>query len=641
MIVAKQPLKLSELSNALAIRIGAEDHSDRRVPRPALIQDLCGHFVTLDLENRGSSSDPILKLTHKSIQEFFLEDPASLGVPEQHRKFFVDPSLGHLEVGRACLVYLNYARYQDPVDVSAILDGDTTKGHEFLRYAATFWFRHLMETDHSTELLACVEQFVRSPAFWTCLMVQSKIAPHLFATYTEAKRGSYRMGIAGPRDSVANDRISFASPIPLWLDEFEPTGSSIAFGIHSFVKQWHPVLTTHPSAVSQCKSEVNGRPEYPCNHSSRGDRVAVFHLLSGENSIRSKIQQLQSVCVEKDRLCAVILENQEKDVILEEICISREGSASRNLISMPAPQPSELTSVLHAFRVTDTTEPSLWLLDLQGLNSIKCLGSEQKLYDVPRHIKKIIAGAKEHSANETWFIADKNSGCNANGEIFAYHFSKFHSNSTEDDDSGYQSMKSGSDSDSGSESDALDAKEPQSSHCLIMICRGSPPIWFAWHAAVQTRLQVSSAFHPKEPIAIWTHAAHEVCMANLHTGHITNGILPEPVNVQLRFATAVRKGETLRPHALDECNANVMRQNFTFHLVENSYTTSCVPFLKTPLDLPAQSRCRPSNSPRTMTGLNHCGEPSLSSTSHIDSASPPIPYLHLWSSPLGPRNSYL
>lgn len=138
MTVAEQPLHLSELSNALGIRKGAEDHSDKRVPKLPLIEDLCGQLVIFDRVSKGSQRDPLLKLAHKSIQDFFLQDPESLNIPDDLCQFFINLQSANLEIGQACLTYLGYARYQKPIDILAILENDP-KEHAFLKYAATFW----------------------------------------------------------------------------------------------------------------------------------------------------------------------------------------------------------------------------------------------------------------------------------------------------------------------------------------------------------------------------------------------------------------------------------------------------------------------------------------------------------------------
>ena len=489
-----------------------------------------------------------------------MKDPATLeGVSQELKKFFVELRSGHLEVGKYCLAYLSYSRYQNPADVSATLNSITAEGHEFLKYAATFWFRHLMETEHSSELLASVEQFVRSPAFWTCLTVQSKIAPHLFAMYLELRQGTYGMGLANAKNLLVSHRVSFASPVPHWLDEYEPTGLAMAYGVHSFVKEWHPVLTSHPCAVSQCKSEVIGWTEYPGHNPSADDRAVVFSLIPKDDIGRCAYQRLQSVGFVKGRLNASILKfqepNQQSEITLHRYQVSQGKVQSRNLYTILALQDNLLAFETHVLVSEEASELTSWFLDRQKLNMTKRIGSELETYTTPNHIKKIITAAKREPIKIPWIVRGRIFGRVAHEEIMAYHCSQPDSYRTEDDDSGYQSMESesepksesDSDSDSNTGSDSMIGDEVHGSHCLIITCQDNPPIWFAWRAASQIRLHVTCAFHPMEPIALWTHVAHEVCMANLHSGAITRGILPEPIDAQLDFAIAVTKGRGTIP----------------------------------------------------------------------------------------------
>src|SRR5205807_1777098 len=79
--------------------------------------------------------------------------------------------------------------------------------------------------------------------------------------------------------------------------------------------------------------------------------------------------------------------------------------------------------------------------------------------------------------------------------------------------------------------------------CLVLACQEYNPVWFSWHSEAGSELQVVQAYHPIEPIAVWTHASNEICTADLRTGRIESGILPEPVDIQLRSAAAIRKGK--------------------------------------------------------------------------------------------------
>jgi hypothetical protein len=151
-----------------------------------LIEELSSNLIVFDRTSKGSQNDPLLKIAHKSIQEFFLQDPDSLDIPEHLRQYFVSTQDANLELGQACLGYLGFKRYHQPQNISTILENES---HAFLRHAATFWYWYLSHAEPSKKLFDEVEEFVRGQAFWTCVAVQSRSAPHLFARYSKLADG--------------------------------------------------------------------------------------------------------------------------------------------------------------------------------------------------------------------------------------------------------------------------------------------------------------------------------------------------------------------------------------------------------------------------------------------------------------------
>jgi hypothetical protein len=551
--VAEQPLRLSELSNALGIRKGAEDHSDKRVPKLPLIEDLCGQLVIFDRVSKGSQTDPLLKLAHKSIQDFFTQDPKSLNIPDDLCQFFINLQSANLEIGQTCLTYLGYARYQKPIDILAILENGA-KEHAFLKYAATFWFWHLMRAGHSSQLFAAVERFIQSPAFWTCLTVQSKIAPHLLARLTESKQGSFRLSTTGPRGCDIDHKISFAFPLPDWLDEYGPSGQAIVQDFHAFIKEWHPVLTSYPQVISQCIRDVTGRRTFPCRNPSEFRGVEVFSSFLPATSMSDVVNLcLESVRFDEKGLHARILEDREaglkRDIELRRIHISSGKSSEHGIIRRSITSPHS-SRAFHMFSGEDTEDSPLWLLDLKDLSLTQHHNLSQKTFNAPAHMEKVGATPEPDALTRSWVINKKFAGRTAHGEAFTYHCSKTYTGRREGDDSGYGSSHSDLDSESNSESDSDSAlDEPDvgpvgyTRHCLVMVHQECSPSWFPWQSDFRNQLQISCAFHPTESIALWSHAAYEVCMADLRIGHITTRILPEPVDVQLRSAAAVCKGK--------------------------------------------------------------------------------------------------
>ena len=160
---AAQPLRLSEIAHAVAAASSASDEfSPKRVPRLELIEELCSNLVIFDRSSKGSESDPMLKIAHKSIQDFFQQDPATLKAPNDLHQYFVSSAAANLELGRASLAYLNYGRYRQKQDLSALLD---LPDHAFLKHAATFWHLYLSNAPHCPSLSDDVIGFVKSSAF--------------------------------------------------------------------------------------------------------------------------------------------------------------------------------------------------------------------------------------------------------------------------------------------------------------------------------------------------------------------------------------------------------------------------------------------------------------------------------------------
>jgi hypothetical protein len=551
--VAEQPLRLSELSNALGIRKDAEDHSSKRVPKLPLIEDLCSPLVIFDRVSKGSQRDPLLKLAHKSIQDFFIQDPESLNISDDLRQFFINLHSANLEIGQACLTYLGYARYQKPIDILAILENDPEEEHAFLKYAATFWFWHLTRAGHSSQLFTAVDRFVRSPAFWTCLAVQSKIAPHLFARFVESKEGYFHLSTTGPRESDADHKFSFAFPLPDWLHEYGPSGQAIVQDFLAFIKEWHPVLTSYPHAISQCIRDVTGSRTFPCRNPSEFERIQVFSPFRQETSMSDVVNlRLESVRFDEEGLHAWILEDREaglkRDIGLRRIRISSNKSSEHGIIRRLITSSPQSSRAFHMFSEKDAEDLPLWLLDLKDLSLTQHHSLSQKAFNAPVHMEKFGAAPERGAIATAWVINKILAVRTAHGEAFACHCSKSYESGREGDVSCYGSPHSNLDfkPDSVSASDDEPDIGPvgYSRHCLIMVHQEGSPAWFPWQNDFRNQLQISCAFHPTESIALWSHAAHKLCMADLRTGRITTGILlPEPVDVQLRSAAAVCKGK--------------------------------------------------------------------------------------------------
>jgi hypothetical protein len=548
LVVAEQPLHLSELSNGLGVREGAENHSAKRVPKLALIEDLCSHLVIFDRTSRGNEKDPLLKLAHKSVQDFFNLNPDSLDIPIPVglRQFFVDQEAANLEVGRACLTYLNYTRYLKPMDDLKILDeGD----HAFLRYAATFWFWHLMRTHHSHDLFTSVEQLIRSPNFWTCLIVQCKAAPHLFAQLVEVHGGQYRLGagrVLG-QDTPSEQRLNFAFPLPEWLDEYEPSGPIIVQEFFRFIKEWHSVLTSTPLALSQCLRDFTGST-YPCRNPSQSKDIRVLGLLQSDAMQDSSKAFLRSLRVEGDNLHATLTEHEhcsQSNLKIRQVCVDNafviSGGISRKTIREQIFTANSSPCDVRIHIEDSNGKLTIWTLELSGLNLTLDNGSQTTTFEATGEIQKLNLSS-QYDPTVLWVMASR-SPVRSSSMVLGFHCLKTPHGKQNEDDSGYGTSGPNSESEDGSDDESDEKDLALNHHGLVLASGVFSPIWFQWQSDARIEVQVEFATHPTEPIAVWSHSAFELQIADLRTGNVRSVILPEPVDIQIRSASALRKGK--------------------------------------------------------------------------------------------------
>lgn len=577
MVVAKQPLHLSELSNALGIRENSEDYSPKRIRKAALIESLCSHLVIFDRTVKGRENDPLLKFAHKSVKDFFLEDPLVLNVTKSLHPFFVNLEAGNLEIGRACVTYLSYDRYQNPqVHHNVFFDNDPDGEHAFLKYAATFWFWHLINTDHSRSLFDFVEKFIRSPAFWTCIAVQCKIAPHLFAPLMEAKHGHYHLGQGYSGGCNSNEAVSFSFPLPDWLEEYSPSGPIIVQEFLAFIKEWHPVLTSCPQAINQCLTKVSGCGTYPCRNPFECKGIRAINLLHTEvRSGNSSNVSLQNLQLERSSLSVLAIEQQESSlgrlIIVRRTEIASEKPSSKEVARK---QMCTLESSVCDLQISfdaGVEQISIWSLDLISLRLVQHPGSTQKVF-TPTDLTEGIKAAVKTGSTTPWTIGLKDTNRTAYGNVISYHCTKNARAVRDESDSGYGASVTDSnsdldqdqDSDADLDEDVKDIALPVDYHCLVLAYQEGTPMWFSWQTDAGMELQVVHANHPIKPIAVWSHSSHELRTADLRTGRIEAGILPEPVDIQLRSAAAVRKGKTkLRSHLISVTDALLPEFHFS------------------------------------------------------------------------------
>lgn len=243
LVTSEKPVTVDELLNALAIHPGAKDYSSTRslIRGFAAVKDVCSPLITKET----TQVSQVVRFYHKSVRDFLLNTAGRDDMDERLKGFLIDEAFAEEEIGLACLTYLSYERYHKPLHLKALLrESDTPEEHAYLRYAATFWYAHLWEADPSPRVIKAVEDFLKSPAFWTCIYVQCHAARHLFARYNRMKgTPQYVPTMGGMRDSAA----LFAVPLPKWMVN-RPSAdcASLDRSFCAFVQDWGELLTKNP-----------------------------------------------------------------------------------------------------------------------------------------------------------------------------------------------------------------------------------------------------------------------------------------------------------------------------------------------------------------------------------------------------------
>ncbi|KAH7140404.1 hypothetical protein B0J13DRAFT_608782 [Dactylonectria estremocensis] len=249
LITSEKPVTVDELLNALAIHPSAKDHSSRRGPMGgfSMVEDICNPLIIKE----STQDSQVVKLYHKSVKDFLLNTADKYSIDERLRGFLIDELLAEEEIGMACLTYLSYERYTKPLDLKALLStSEMPEEHAFLRYAATFWYSHLWETKPSPAVMKVVEDFLKSPAFWTCIYVQSHVSPHLFARYNRQEGTNCRYVPTMGR--MKDPSALFALPLPQWMVNW-PSADSVSLdrSFCAFVQDWGELLTKSPDHLDK------------------------------------------------------------------------------------------------------------------------------------------------------------------------------------------------------------------------------------------------------------------------------------------------------------------------------------------------------------------------------------------------------
>ncbi|QKD59885.2 uncharacterized protein FOBCDRAFT_279486 [Fusarium oxysporum Fo47] len=205
------------------------------------VKDVCSPLITMEDTNDSQK----ISQCHKSVKDFFI-DPKNKRRIEEYLPDFIDENKALEELGVSCIEYLSEERYQVPSDLKALVTrSESSYNNAFLRYAAVLWHMHMQDITPSSETLKTVEDFLKSPAFWPCIYVQSHAAPHLFARYK--RETSHYKPILG---TIPNAGLQFALPLPPWKEDSSSADYvSLDRSFCAFVLDWGELLTKNPDQL--------------------------------------------------------------------------------------------------------------------------------------------------------------------------------------------------------------------------------------------------------------------------------------------------------------------------------------------------------------------------------------------------------
>ncbi|KAF2878452.1 hypothetical protein BDV95DRAFT_22417 [Massariosphaeria phaeospora] len=535
---ATQPMRLSEFQHALAATKGMLDFSQGSLPKPELIEELCSNLIVFDRTSKGTHNDPLLKVAHKSVQDFFVQDPDTLDLPDKSLKqYFVSYAHANLELGQAALSYLSYQRYNEPQDIPTLLKHED---HAFLRHAAVFWHHYLDKTEHTRDLSERVVRFAQSQAFWTCTAVQSRVAPYLFGRYKRSF-GGYNLEATGPtnKNEKSAEEVVYAVALPGWLDldEYGSDGPRIVEAFHNFVTEWHPVLNSHPEAGYHCIMDSAWEEHLPGKESWRNTRAKFRTLTDTEASFISVVDmRVDSELV----LCHDDLSLQyytRRTQISNTVDNASLHSQTADIQPFCAP----VSPNSYIFSSAGKLDEKYWSLDLSRLTAQhhdyrSSEHPDTKLYLPERAtgkwavINTVTSGFYDtpptHCAASFHCIRDRT----PNNETFSSQSSQ---------ESGYASMDSvDSNSDLDTDDDASISGDAPIQHCMLIVRDTGCPSWLFWES--KQDMEASIAFHPHEPLAVLSRSAHDLSIIDLN-GKTQSAILPEPVDTQFLSISTMKK----------------------------------------------------------------------------------------------------
>jgi hypothetical protein len=593
LIASSQSISLNELLNALAIRPGTRDHSRSRERELRDIEDLCMPLITFDSSSKGSKDNPVVKLYHKTVEDFFLQGLDTLNIRQDLRKFFVTSQSSAMEMGMSCLTYLQYERYAQPLDLKVLL-AENSKEHAFLPYAATFWSQHLTDTQPTPEIDKQIKDFLTSRNFWTCLSVQSRVAKYLFARFTAiaADRGAYMMGIKN--SDLAGSESLVALPLPQWFGTYSQDSKILDRSFCFFVEEWREVLTRYPDGLNLCVPVRQFPKSCHLMPLDLEKRIKAAYLEEGYTMHAVSEVHLVDVSFSKKTLWADVLYREKGDT----------ARVKRSLIPLYSPKRKPSSPTSHSLPLVDGWLMSVtqqdgrediveaWSIDPQTLEVRHTKKEFSEKHKPPSSLRQDVFGRRDGG----WEVLsmDTLTGSENTPPIRIFHVvwkpkkreiqvhdedheegnvdsleagpseaedsdddisdeEALPEESVSQDDGGNEdgSSKAESEDETGSEEDSS-ATEYSSddggdiNDCLILVAQNGEPYWHHWSSSSSIFGRIACTTHPSLPLIAVTHTPSQLELIGLEKHTRKTVHLPELSDLR-DTPEASTRGEFLTP----------------------------------------------------------------------------------------------
>lgn len=516
------------------------------MPKEDAIHGLCGSLLLFDRSSEQNKTNPKVKLFHKTIQDFLLQDPRDLPIDKsfshveefrlkEMKKFFIQPSEGSVKFGLTCMTLLQYRRYKSFSAAKTILDDNSTE-NAFLKYAAAFWFLHFMDTEHhSEEVFEEVRAFMESPSFWTCVALQSYVVPYNFGRYARTGTKKYQMGVRRADWSKAD---CFAVPLPNWLGQY-PYGKLLDQDFCSFVSDWHEALASRPGTLDQCVPLSNMQSRLG-NHLHQLERIKVWKLNDKIDPANAAQLRVSSISLSDGKLFAELVCKYRSDppgrIHYHRVSVFSKGTKIHGTFDKGTPV-MDLENIDTDFQlVRNDSQVRLLKFDGSRLQLERSLDGLSQTFSAP--------GAwKTTAPSQTWQLRSKCHRNTPHGKLALFHVVRNTDQSVnrKHDDSDWPESASESSSDSSSESESDDGSivdfhydsgyeegssaksrtrslEQVPNECAIVIGESSQPLWIPIALNKRVRKEIPFAVHPSLPFVVLKDLNGHAIVANMSTG---------------------------------------------------------------------------------------------------------------------------